>query len=415
VVWRKYLPVRSNGGDVTPKEVEEFFEAAPPHASEELETETYRVVDWLLARASALSKCPRHRVEREDETGAEEIAQPDSDQAPSPSTQPFKPNDIVAFALTPAGDLRESYRLGDLAEGQGGKKLTDRLNRDLVGATLVVDAGIGGLIAGLLNDDAKDPPPTADSSSDWLPPLGDGSPAVQFQVHAPAKPKSVGTIGRETYAFPTRRSEEGEDEEVLLVETWTTEESRAASVNPQTLAKHHSQTERQALALALAGGVPRDHGNALAIAARLHDEGKRTTRWQRAFNAPHDGDAYAKTKGPINQALLDGYRHEFGSLLCIENDAAFKVLPPDLQDLVLHLVAAHHGLARPIIATAGCEDAPPSALEGRARDVALRFARVQKCWGPWGLAWWEALLRAADQHASRDNDEHVNAGNGDDA
>jgi CRISPR-associated endonuclease/helicase Cas3 len=69
VVWRKYLPVRSNGGDVTPKEVEEFFEAAPPHASEELETETYRVVDWLLARASALSKCPRHRVEREDETG----------------------------------------------------------------------------------------------------------------------------------------------------------------------------------------------------------------------------------------------------------------------------------------------------------------------------------------------------------
>ena len=76
---------------------------------------------------------------------------------------------------------------------------------------------------------------------------------------------------------------------------------------------------------------------------------------------------------------------------------------------MLHLVAAHHGGARPLISTQGCEDAPPSALEDRARDVALRFARLQKDWGPWGLAWWEALLRAADQEASRDNEANVKA------
>jgi CRISPR-associated endonuclease/helicase Cas3 len=56
-----------------------------------------------------------------------------------------------------------------------------------------------------------------------------------------------------------------------------------------------------------------------------------------------------------------------------------------------------------VIETSGCKDAPPSALEERARDVALRFARLQKRWGPWGLAWWEALLRAADQQASRED------------
>ena len=144
----------------------------------------------------------------------------------------------------------------------------------------------------------------------------------------------------------------------------------------------------------------------------MHDEGKKATRWQRAFNAPDVGKVYAKTRGPIRHALLDGYRHEFGSLPRAEEDAGFKTLAPDLRDLVLHMIAAHHGRARPLIETTGCDDAPPSVLEGRARDVALRFARLQKRWGPWGLAWWEALLRAADQQASRDNDACIAPENG---
>jgi CRISPR-associated endonuclease/helicase Cas3 len=71
---------------------------------------------------------------------------------------------------------------------------------------------------------------------------------------------------------------------------------------------------------------------------------------------------------------------------------------------VLHLIAAHHGRARPTISTDGYEDAPPSDLEDRACDVAMRFARLNTHCGPCGLAWLEALLRAADQQASRDND-----------
>jgi len=149
----------------------------------------------------------------------------------------------------------------------------------------------------------------------------------------------------------------------------------------------------------------------LTAAARLHDEGKRARNWQRAFRAERDAKEFkidgplAKTRGPINQAVLGGYRHEFGSLPYAKDDAGFEKLLPELQDLALHLIAAHHGYARPLIATAGCEDAPPSLLEERAREVALRYARLQKRWGPWGLAWWEALLRAADAQASRENDE----------
>src|SRR5690606_22240950 len=107
---------------------------------------------------------------------------------------------------------------------------------------------------------------------------------------------------------------------------------------------------------------------------------------------------------PVRIDLLGGYRHELGSLLRVESDAAFRELPADMQDLVRHLIAAHHGRARPTIGTSGCDAAPSSAVARHARDAALRFVRLQHRWGPWGLAWLEALLRAADQQASRAND-----------
>jgi CRISPR-associated endonuclease/helicase Cas3 len=144
----------------------------------------------------------------------------------------------------------------------------------------------------------------------------------------------------------------------------------------------------------------------LAIAARLHDEGKKALRWQRAFKAPVDAP-YAKTKGPINFAMLGAYRHEFGSLRYAATDRALTDLPEEFQDLALHLIASHHAQARPVIGAHDCDDAPPSALEERARQVALRFARLQERWGPWGLAWLETLLRSADQQASRENDARL--------
>jgi CRISPR-associated endonuclease/helicase Cas3 len=408
VVWRTHLPVRVEGGNVSDKEVADFFEAAPPHASEILETESWRVVEWLVARAvkvvSGKLACEK------DADIAEVFGEESSEDAPGRLATPLGGGDVVAFALEPAGDVRQTWHLRKLAEG-GGKDLKEQIKRGLAGATLVVDARMGGMKDGLLNKDQDRPPLTADDGSVWLPPV-DGRPVVRFRVHPPAETETKKAIAHGTYAFATRRSIEGEDQEVLLVETWTTEESRAASVNPQLLVDHQSWTERCALTIALAVGLTGDHKRALAVAARLHDEGKKATRWQRAFNAPDVGKVYAKTRGPIRHALLDGYRHEFGSLPRAEEDAGFKTLAPDIRDLVLHMIAAHHGRARPLIETTGCDDAPPSVLEGRARDVALRFARLQKRWGPWGLAWWEALLRAADQQASRDNDACIAPENG---
>jgi CRISPR-associated endonuclease/helicase Cas3 len=82
-----------------------------------------------------------------------------------------------------------------------------------------------------------------------------------------------------------------------------------------------------------------------------------------------------------------------------------------MRELALHLVAAHHGHARPTIAAydPGQPGAPEAwgAQETRARAAALRFARLQRRYGPWGLAWLEALLRAADWRASARLDAHA--------
>jgi len=129
-------------------------------------------------------------------------------------------------------------------------------------------------------------------------------------------------------------------------------------------------------------------------------EGKAAECWQNAMNAPRDnGRPYAKTRGGGNWRLLEGYRHESGSLL---RAAKAGALPESSRDLILHLIAAHHGYARPLISAEGCEDGPPSLLESEASEAALRFARLQRHYGPWGLAWREAVLRAADQSVSRE-------------
>ena len=54
VVWRKYLPVRKGESPTAKKAVEKYFEAAPAHLSEKLETYTSDVLAWLEKRANAL-------------------------------------------------------------------------------------------------------------------------------------------------------------------------------------------------------------------------------------------------------------------------------------------------------------------------------------------------------------------------
>ncbi|MFT4045597.1 MAG: type I-U CRISPR-associated helicase/endonuclease Cas3 [Solimonas sp.] len=388
VVWRKFLPLRE-GQPATKKEIEDFFEAAPIHASETLETETYRVMKWLQARAAKLKKIAENEM-------------------------PVKSGDVVALVLKPDGAWIHSIQLWELAgDSDDKKKRLERIERDILGKTLVVRAEFAGLQDGLLDDAAADALPTADGDAEWRPPVDD-KPVIRFRISEHGEDDEDTKVWRESLRFVLNRGADGEATRWLSIQKWrdsSNNEDDRAEGRPQTLVQHQSWAAEKARAIARRLGLSDEFADMLCVAARLHDEGKRAKNWQRAFRAERDAkklgvnEPLAKTRGPINQAVLGGYRHEFGSLPLALDDAEFNKLSQELQDLALHLIAAHHGQARPLIGTAGCEDAPPSKLEERARDVALRYARLQKCWGPWGLAWWEALLRAADAQASRDNDE----------
>jgi CRISPR-associated endonuclease/helicase Cas3 len=129
---------------------------------------------------------------------------------------------------------------------------------------------------------------------------------------------------------------------------------------------------------------------AYETAGRLHDSGKHRLVWQGAMGGSME-NALAKTKQPVNLRLINGYRHELGSLL----DALSSCDKP-VEDLLLHLVASHHAAARPFFETQQYDRQNISTCAEESVEIARRYARLQKRHGPWGLAYLEAAFKCAD-------------------
>lgn len=402
VVWRKHLPCARTGTEfeVEPGMVGDFFRIAPIHASERLVAGSRRVLTWLSRRALRVAG-----------TGTEGSTVADG--------QP------VAVLVDRSGELSKSATLAELQRLAAPASTLDRYvrrernrlradwERRLAGETLIVDASLGGVVDGMLDEKADHEADTADSTEDWRQSLDPASqaetPLIKFRVEEVVatgdgeglRPADL-TDWRHVRTLETHRSESGRVLRGLAVYKWrdepTDEDSRSILSTEQGLAEHAEQVAARVEEFASDLGMGAEESEALRIAARLHDDGKAAQRWQDAMNAPKSGRPYAKTRGGGNWRILEGYRHEFGSLL----KAELEPLPEGTRDLILHLVASHHGYARPWISSTGCSEGPPSLLEAKAGEAALRFARLQKRYGPWGLAWREAVLRAADQSASRE-------------
>ncbi len=403
VVWRRYLPLRfqadSDGPRMPPdRDVRAFFTAAPPQTTEILETRTWRVADWIRKRARR-----KLHILRKAAAAPTVGADGEADEARIDAV-PFTPDSPIAFLVDGA-----NRPVGVLSLAQMGGMKAENLKRYLAGRRLVVDARLGGLRDGLLDDRSATTTPTIEDN--WGDPGGDPDfHAWNLRVDVGSDNDQVADGWQSVSAAPYRVTAEGDAVSWLIVsrrrDVGESEDARAVAHRAQRLDEHQHWAGEAAARIAAALGFTDEDTAMLVAAARHHDDGKAAPRWQRAFGAMEGGGPYAKTTKAPNQSVLNGFRHEFKSALDAEKNGLDAVDRSDARfDLALHLIAAHHGHARPGIGIEGYDGVPPSQAEAAAQMIAMRFARLQRAWGPWGLAWWEALLRAADQAASRRLDE----------
>ena len=148
-----------------------------------------------------------------------------------------------------------------------------------------------------------------------------------------------------------------------------------------TLEDHLVQVGDTAGALARSAGVSEELATGIERAGWLHDVGKAHPAYQHRFNAP-SGVLVAKPVGTPSRVavgLPDHWRHEFASLnVCGSEDL-----------LTRWLIASHHGRGR-------------GPWFGQVDTAAVGWMRreLEATYGPWGVAYLEAVLKTADAEAS---------------
>ena len=168
--------------------------------------------------------------------------------------------------------------------------------------------------------------------------------------------------------------------------------------------------------------LPEELRQTVIRTAEVHDLGKSDPRfqaWLRGGYPVSSRQLLAKSKGnPRNPAILErsrelagypkGGRHELLSTAMLLNGEANIGID---FDLLLHLVASHHGRCRPFAPVIRDEmsihvqyeewhASTKHNLEKLASGVSTRFWKLTRRYGWYGLSYLECLIRLADQRQS---------------
>lgn len=196
-----------------------------------------------------------------------------------------------------------------------------------------------------------------------------------------------------------------------------------APTDPVLLDDHQNDVAERTRQLAENLGLAPEFSEALELAAKYHDEGKRDLRFQQMLGADLQADALAKSghrsvaeayRARSRSALPRGWRHEQLSALMV---AASPEKVGEHRDLVLRIIGCSHGHGRFSFAhDAGFllkEGYLPEGMDYEAlKEQATRLFNVgywdnlmeqtSRTYGPYATAYLEAVERAADAQISRE-------------
>lgn len=267
---------------------------------------------------------------------------------------------------------------------------------------------------------------------EWLAGFPEGSPEI-YEGWADAR-KTLAKIGRlrviaSGEALITAKIPRSQPKPAFLLNEAETENEASLFDSTEgsalTLEQHCKDVEKTASRFARNLTFGAELSADLALASRLHDLGKADRRFQ-CWLAGGDEIRLAMNDQPLAKSAVPnasasqreaarkragypkGYRHELLSLAMAEGGDLH--LAHD-RELVLHLIASHHGWCRPF---APLQDDPEdrqvdwdgwsgSTRHRKARlesGVGERFWNLVQRYGWWGLAWLESLVRLADHNAS---------------
>ena len=340
---------------------------------------------------------------------------------PLDNTSEIRPGDVIIVNpdrgglsngnWDPTSDIRVDD-LGDAAQAAYGFRLTLRLD-------------------GRIYEDAPAPPSEESDATareiaeEWLERLRSDAEQPEAKWAGRLLQNRFGThyiLAPEKYLILVEHDPKTQRAKVDPATIEGSDEAQSCTGTGATLREHMDGLGNLGAEFAKGLGLSEELQSDFRLAGRLHDLGKVDLRFQLQL-VGGDPVRRARLDEPLAKSLPHagrvwrypkGMRHEMASVALIESNPEVLEEAHD-PDLVLHLIATHHGWARPIPIIP--EETDPQnlqyAFEGHqmeassdlapttiALEGADRFWKLSKKYGHHGLAWLEAIFRLADHRQS---------------